>query len=81
MAYGGSQARGRIGAAAASLHHNSGQHQILNPLSEARDRTGNLMVPGQIHFCCTTTGTPERFVFFKREEDDGVPLVVQQKRI
>ena len=50
-AYGGSQARGRIGAAAAGLHHshsNSGserhlplhhsswQHWVLNPLSEAR---------------------------------------------
>uniref|UniRef100_A0A8D0QU45 RNA 3'-terminal phosphate cyclase n=1 Tax=Sus scrofa TaxID=9823 RepID=A0A8D0QU45_PIG len=25
---------------------------------EARDRTGNLMVPSQIHFCCAPTGTP-----------------------
>ena len=38
--------------------------QILNPLSEARDRTRNLMVPSQIHFHCTTTGTPEGY--FKR---------------
>ena len=30
------------------LHHSSGQCQILNPLSEARDRTRNLMVPSQI---------------------------------
>ena len=52
MAYGGSQTRGRIRAAAAglhhshsnanpscvcNLHHSSRQHQILNPLSEARD--------------------------------------------
>ena len=52
MAYGGSQAKGRIGAVATGLHHNtatpdpsrvcdlhhsSGQCQILNPLSEARD--------------------------------------------
>ena len=53
-AYGGSQARGPISAAAAGLHtshiamqglsrihdlqyHSSQQHQILNPLSEARD--------------------------------------------
>ena len=52
--YGSSQARGQIGAAAVSLHHShstpdpshiydlchsSQQHQILNPLREARDRT------------------------------------------
>ena len=40
------------------LHHSSQQHWILNPLSEARDRTGNLIVPSWIHFHCTTTGTP-----------------------
>ena len=39
------------------LHHSSQQRQILNPLSEARDGTCNLMVPSWIHFCCTTTGT------------------------
>ena len=43
MAYGSSQARGRIRAAAASLPHNSRQHQILNPLNEVRDRTQVLM--------------------------------------
>ena len=50
MAYGGSQARGLIGAAATGLHHShsnagskphlqhsSQEHQILNPLSEARE--------------------------------------------
>ena len=31
------------------LHHSSQQGQILSPLSEARDRTHNLMVPSQIH--------------------------------
>ena len=30
------------------LHHSSQQHQILNPLSKARDRTHNLMVPSWI---------------------------------
>ena len=40
------------------LHHSSRQHQILNPLSEARDQTRILMVPSQIRFCCTLTGTP-----------------------
>ena len=57
MAYGGSQDRVLIGAAAASLHHShtrpnlsrmynlhhsSQQCWILNPLSEARDQTCNL---------------------------------------
>ena len=60
VAYGGSQARAPVGAVAASLchshsnirsepvcdlHHSSGQRRILNLLSEARDRTHNLMVP------------------------------------
>ena len=44
-AYGGAQARGQVGAAAAGLHHSSWQRQILNPLREARDRTCNLMAP------------------------------------
>ena len=72
--YGGSQARDLIGAVATSLHtratatpvpshicnlhHSSQQCRILNLLSEARDRTRNLMVPSRIHLHCTTTGTP-----------------------
>ena len=35
-------------------HHSSQQRRILNPLSKARDRTRNLMVPSQICFYCTT---------------------------
>ena len=31
-----------------NLHHSSQQRQILNPLSKARDRTRNLMVPSRI---------------------------------
>ena len=58
MAHGGSQARGQIGAAAASLHHSSQQHQIFNPPSEARDWTRNLLVPS------STMGTPSFFFFF-----------------
>ena len=64
MAYEGSQARGRIGATAipdpsrACVLHHSSQRQILNPLSEARDWTHNLMVPSWIRFCCAMTGTP-----------------------
>ena len=65
MAYGDSQVRGLIRAVAAGLqrshsntgselrvfilHHCSWQRQILNPLSEARDQTHNLVVPSQIH--------------------------------
>ena len=40
-----------------NLHHSSWQLQILNPLSEARDQTSNLMVPCWIRFRCATTGT------------------------
>ena len=40
------------------LRNSSWQHWILNPLSEARDRTRSLMVPSRIHFRCATTGTP-----------------------
>ena len=44
------------------LHHSSWQYRILNWLSEARDRTRNLMVPSWIRFCCATTGTPRSFI-------------------
>ena len=62
-AYGGSQARGPIGAIAAGLrqsHSNAGSEPRLrptpqltatpdlNPLSKGRDRTRNLMVPSRI---------------------------------
>ena len=65
MAYGGSQAGGRMGAVSAGLsqshsnlgdpshahdlHHSSQQHQILNPLSEARDWTWVLMDASRVH--------------------------------
>ena len=38
------------------LHQSSQQGRILNPLSEARDRTRNLLVPSWICFHCATTG-------------------------
>ena len=41
-----------------SLHHSSRQCRILNPLSEARDQTCNLMVPSRIRFRCATMETP-----------------------
>ena len=64
VAYGGSQARGWIRAAAAGLshslsnsgsepcsdlHHSSWQCWILNPLNEARDQTHNLVDITQVH--------------------------------
>ena len=64
-AYGGSQARGLIGAIAVAyatatatqdpsrvcdLHYSSRQGQILNPLSETRDRTCVLMDASQVLF-------------------------------
>ena len=69
VACGSSQARGLIGTTAAAtampdpspicdLHHSSWQHQILNPLSEARDRTSVLMDSSQICFCCAMVGIP-----------------------
>ena len=42
-AYGSSQARSRIRAAAAVLHHSSQQPWILNPLREARGRILTVM--------------------------------------
>jgi len=79
VAYGGSQARGPIGATAAAyitatarpdpnrvykLHRRSRQCRILNPLSKVRDQTRNLMVPDWICFCCATPGTPSFIAFF-----------------
>ena len=58
VAYGGSQARGRIRAVAAGLrlsHSNTGSEPrlrptcgIINPLSKGRDWTCNLMIPSRI---------------------------------
>ena len=45
------------------LHHSLQQCQILNPLSEARDRICNLTVPSQIRFHWATTGTPQLFIY------------------
>ena len=68
MAYGGSQARGQIGAVTVGPchgHSNTGSEphprntpQLLNPLSEARDRKCVLMDASQICFCWATSGMP-----------------------
>ena len=68
VAYGVSQARGLIGVAAAGLHHSSRQHQILNPLSEASDRTCNLMIPSWIRFHCTMMGTPHISILDRKSQ-------------
>ena len=68
-AYGVSQARGLIAvyiratamtdpSCVCELHHSSWQRRTPNPMSEARDGTWNLMVPGWIHFHRATMGTP-----------------------
>ena len=66
--YGNSQATGRIGAAAmqdpshvCNVHHNSWQHWIPDPQSEARDQSRILMDTSWIRFRCTTMGTPYHF--------------------
>ena len=66
VAYRGSQARGRIGAAAAGLCHSYSntrsktcllptpqlmQRRILTPLSEARDGTRVLMDTSRVRYC------------------------------
>ena len=40
------------------VHHSLWQHQILNPLSEARDKTRNLMDSCWVCFHWATMGTP-----------------------
>ena len=85
-AYGGSQARGQIRAAATAyttatgmldpscvcdLHHSSQQHRIPNPLIEASDRTFILMDASQLRFCCATTGTPERLILKRTRLQDN----------
>ena len=76
MEYGGSQARGLIGAAADGHSHNrsisgskpclstiesSRHHQVLNPLSEAKDQTHVLMDTSQvrIYYLCGVVSTRE----------------------
>ena len=46
------------------LHHSSGQHRILNPLSEARDRTCILMVTSRVCYHWAAMGTPVRWSFW-----------------
>ena len=82
MAYGHSQARGRVGGAVPAyttataprdpspvcdLRHSSWQRWNLNPLSKARDWTRLFTGASQIHYRWAMTGTPLAF-FLKRME-------------
>ena len=44
------------------LYYSSWQCRILDPLSEARDRTCIFMVPSRIRFHCATTGSPSVYL-------------------
>ena len=60
--YGSSQSRGRIGVTAASLHHSSWQHQILNPLSEDMDWIHIFFMDNNwVRYCWDTKRTPYFF--------------------
>ena len=61
-AYGSSQNRGWIGPVAAGLHHSSWQHQIPNPLSEARDGTHMLMDTSWVCYHWVMMGAPSLFI-------------------
>ena len=59
------------------LHYSSWQHQILNPVSLARDRTCKLMVPSRIHFHCAMTGTPELSLSSESIVGSPPPLLIE----
>ena len=89
VAYGSSQSRGWIGATALvyhsnsgpklslHLHHSSQQCQILNPMSESRDRTCILMDPSQVCYCWDMMGTPIWGSLMVKKVVFPSPLVVQ----
>ena len=56
-AYGGSQARGQIGAAVAGLKHSHSNTGSLHPLNKTRNRACLPMDTSQICFCYTAMGT------------------------
>ena len=62
--YGGSQARGWVGAIAAGLYHSTWQRRSFNPLSKARDRTSNLIVPSRFVNHGAMIGTPHWWVLY-----------------
>ena len=50
------------------------QRQILNPLSQGRDRTRILMVPSRTGFHCTMTGNPKK-LFLKKKVNIHLPAI------
>ena len=63
------------------LHHSPQQRQILNPLSKARDRTRNLMIPSQIFFPCAMTVTPEKCISSQESETSLKQIEKPKKQI
>ena len=58
-----------------NLHHSSQHRRILNPLSEARDRTLSLVVPSCIRFRCAMTGTLKKTILGMQTFPPGLPLL------
>ena len=92
MAYGSSQARGWIRAAAATatamqdlsrvwdLHHSSRQHQILDPLSKTRDRTHILMDISRALFLLSHNGNSSGKILICPHIPDSQGRGTQKKR-
>ena len=57
-----------------NLHHSSRQHQILNPMSEARAQTHILMVTSWVRYYGATVGTPRRSIFKGKVSNSLVSL-------
>ena len=57
------------------LYHSSQQCWIINPMSEARDRTQNLMIPSQIHFWYAMMGTPKRSFDEEKQASKQKPII------
>ena len=63
------------------LHHSSRQQWIINPLSEAKDQTQNLMVPSRTHFLSAMMGTPKWNIHFIGQILDYVKEIYQQMEL
>ena len=51
------------------------------PTSEARDQTRNLTVPSEIHFHCTTTGTPKLPFYIDQKKKKKNHLCRKSERV
>ena len=54
------------------LHHSSQQHQILNPLTEARVQTRILMDTSWVHDLPSHMGTPRKFLINKSVPENKI---------